>query len=355
MIPDENTPEETPARESSSKVWVGRLLKTAVTLLTVYFTWLFLARSDLDWAQLSARVAEASPPYLVLGIVLLVFRFCLWDWRFRLAAHRAVGQSSGVFLGFFVLVASAALNLVTPTVRLIGGLMRARFWSRSTGHSFGFFYGVVLYDQMAHHTMMTLCTWVTLIVASFALGRPGLGTAALVALAGTIAWLIVWSRRRGPSGQNPIVRFLARRAEKAEGRLQKFFAHGHEAVGVFVNLLGHVPLRLQVLALGVVYFFVNAGAQWAMFLAIGAPVHPLVVIAVVALGNAVGTVTGTPGGLGTTELAMVASFKALGVDEVSAAAGTLLFRGLHYAAVLAIGLPALGLLELRMGKEIEES
>lgn len=349
MIPDETTP-----REPSSRAWVGRLLKVVLTVATVYFTWHFLARSNLDWSLLSARVAEASRPYLALGIGLLVFRFGIWDWRFRLAAHRAVGRSSGVFLGFFVLIASAALNLVTPTVRLIGGLMRARYWSRSTGYSFGFFYGVVLYDQIAHHTMMTLCTWVTLIVASFALGRPGLGVASLVALIAAIVALAVWSRRRGPSGQNPIVRFLARRAEKAEGRLQKLFAHGHEAVGVFVHLLGYVPLRFQVLALGVLYFFVNAAAQWAMFAAIGAPVDPLVVIAVVALGNAVGTVTGTPGGLGTTELAMVASFKALGVDEVAAAAGTLLFRGLHYAVVLAIGLPALGLLELKMGKEEAE-
>ncbi|HKV11054.1 MAG TPA: lysylphosphatidylglycerol synthase transmembrane domain-containing protein [Thermoanaerobaculia bacterium] len=349
MIPDETT-----TREPSSRAWVGRLLKVAVTVATVYFTWHFLARSNLDWALLTERVEEASRPYLALGIGLLVLRFGIWDWRFRLAAHRAVGRSSGVVLGFFVLIASAALNLVTPTVRLIGGLMRARYWSRSTGYSFGFFYGVVLYDQIAHHTMMTLCTWVTLIVASFALGRPGLGVASLIALIAAIVALAVWSRRRGPSGQNPIVRFLARRAEKAEGRLQKLFAHGHEAVGVFVHLLGYVPLRLQVLALGVLYFFVNAAAQWAMFVAIGAPVDPLVVIAVVALGNAVGTLTGTPGGLGTTELAMVASFKALGVDEVVAAAGTLLFRGLHYAAVLAIGLPALGLLELKMGKEEAE-
>jgi hypothetical protein len=45
---------------------------------------------------------------------------------------------------------------------------------------------------------------------------------------------------------------------------------------------------------------------------------------------------------------MVASFAALGVDRVDAAAGTLLFRGLHYATVLGLGLPALVLLEFRL-------
>ena len=46
----------------------------------------------------------------------------------------------------------------------------------------------------------------------------------------------------------------------------------------------------------------------------------------------------------------MASFKVMGVDEVAAAAGTLLYRGLHYASVLVIGLPALGLLEWRSGQ-----
>lgn len=344
------TPDETTTPESPLRSWGGRLLKAGITLLTVFLVWYFVSHSDIEWADLSARVAEASLPFLALGMALLLARFWLWDWRFRLAARRAVGSSSGAALGFFVLVASACLNLVTPAVRLAGGLLRARYWARWTGKSFGFFYGVVLYDQIAHHVTMTACTWITLIAAAYALGRPWLGTAALAALVGAAVWLALWARRRGSSEEHPIVRFLAGRAERAEGKLQRLFAHGHEAVGVFVRLLSHVPLRPQVAALGASYFLVNAAAQWMMFLAMGLPVDPLVVIAVVALGNAVGTLSGTPGGLGTTELTMVASFEALGVDEVAAAAGTLLFRGLHYAAVLGIGLPALALLEMRRGE-----
>ena len=88
-----------------------------------------------------------------------------------------------------------------------------------------------------------------------------------------------------------------------------------------------------------------------MFLAIGAPVGPFATLAAVTMGTAVGTLSGAPGGVGATELAMMASFKLLGVDEVAAAAGTLLYRGLHYAGVLVVGLPALALLEWRQGIE----
>src|SRR6185436_7293406 len=89
---------------------------------------------------------------------------------------------------------------------------------------------------------------------------------------------------------------------------------------------------------------------WLIFRSIGEPVALLPVVAVVALGGAAGTMTGTPGGVGTTEAAMVAGFVALGMDRVDAGAGTLLFRGLHYAVVLAVGLPALAVLELRASR-----
>jgi len=341
-------------QESTVRVWGTRLLKAAVTALTLYFTYRFVTHAGFNWSRLAHRVAAAKPLYIALGTGLLLLRYAIWDWRFRRASRLAVGRSSGVVLGFFVLLASAALNLITPTARVLGGFMRARYFARANNRPFGFLYGVVLYDQIAHHTVMSLCTWITFIVTAFALGRNILGAAALAALAISAVVLAVWSHRLDSSGENPIVRFLARQAEKDEGRLQSLFAHGHEAVGVFVRLLAVVPLRFEAALLGLIYFLVNAFAQWAMFLAIGAPVDPFVVVAVVALGTAVGTLSGAPGGIGTTELAMMASFKLLGVDEVLAAAGTLLYRGLHYAAVLVVGLPALGLLEWRAGGEGEE-
>jgi uncharacterized protein (TIRG00374 family) len=342
---------EAPIEPSRLRTWGTRGLKGAVALVAAWFTWRFVTHTDFEWSRLAERVAAARAPFVALGVVLLLARYALWDWRFRLATRRAVGSSSGVALGFFVLMASAALNLITPTARVIGGLMRARYFARARGRPFGFLYGVVLYDQVAHHTVMSVCTWITFIATAFALERNGLGAVALAGLVIAAVLLAVWSGGEGGGGfeSNPIVRFLARRVERDEGRLRRVFAHGHEAVGVFVRLLGCGPLRWQAAGLGLAYFLVNAVAQWALFLAIGAPVAPFVVLAVVALGTAVGTLSGTPGGVGTTELAMMASFKLLGVDEVVAAAGTLLYRGLHYASVLAIGLPALALLEWRAG------
>jgi uncharacterized protein (TIRG00374 family) len=339
------------APESRLRTWGFRLFQAAVIVFAGYFTYRFLTHSDLSWSKLAERVEAAHGGYVALGVGFLLARYGIWDWRFRLATRWTLGHASGPLLGFFVLLASAALNLITPTARVIGGLMRARYFARGYRRPFGLLYGVVLYDQVAHHAVMTVCTWIVFSATAFHLGRTGLGWASVAALIAAAVLLAVWGRHRGPFEQNPIVRFLARRAERAEGKLDRFFAHGHEAVGVFVRLLASGRLQAQAAALGFAYFLVNIAAQWAMFLALGADVSPFVVISVVAMGTAVGTLTGTPGGLGTTEVAMMASFKLFGVDEVVAAAGILLFRGLHYVTVLVVGLPALAVLELRSPSE----
>ena len=97
-------------------------------------------------------------------------------------AKYVLGRGLGPVLGFFVLLASAALNLITPTARVLGGLMRARYFARSQGRPFSLLYGVVLYDQVAHHAVMSVCTWIVLIAGAFVIHRAGLGFLAAAAL-----------------------------------------------------------------------------------------------------------------------------------------------------------------------------
>jgi uncharacterized protein (TIRG00374 family) len=336
---------EEPSPEPRLQRWGGLLLKVGITALSLYWTWRLLA--GMDWRELSLRLTQANGGWLIAAVVFLLVRWSAWDGRFRAAARRGAGVAPGATLGFFVLMASAALNLITPSARILGGLMRARYFARSAERSFGLLYGIVLFDQVTHHAVMIAATCLAVVATALAAGRLGLAVGACAVLLVAAVALGIWIRRRGPHEQNPLVRLLARRADRAEGRMQRFYAHSHEAVGIFVRLLGDGKLVGETVLWGGAYVFFNAGAQWFIFRALGLPVSALVVFAGVSLGVAAGTVTGTPGGLGTTEAAMVASFTVMGVGRVEAAAATLLYRGLHYATVLAIGLPALFILETR--------
>ena len=338
-----------PGEPTSLKTWGIRLLKAGITILALWLTWRLL--QGIDWSVLEERLEEANWYYLVPGLLLMTGRYLLWQARIREASWLAIGSRPKWGLSFWVLLASAALNLITPSARLIGGPMRARYFARGLARPFGQVYGVVLYDQVAHQAAMSGCTWIAVIAAAPSFGQTWIGVLGAVLLVAVILGVALWSRRSRSLGENPLVRFLARRAAKTEGRTQRLYTHGHEAVGVFVRLLGENRLHGLAAVLGSGFFLMNILAQWCVFRSLDLEVAPLVIVAGVALGNAAGMLTGTPGGLGTTEAAMVASFTAMGMDGVDAAAGTLLYRALHYLSILGLGLPALLALELKPGAE----
>jgi uncharacterized protein (TIRG00374 family) len=320
------------------------LLKLAIVVAAGWLAVRLLA--GIRWSHLAARLGSTHWPLVAFAVLLLLGRFLVWDLRWYLAMRR-VEREPSLARGFFAVLASAAVNLVTPSVRIAGGLLRARYTARGGVAGFGRAYGVVLFDQLAHNAVVTALSWAALIVMAFMLGRRALAWSALAALAAVVVALVLWGRSGADGEPGPLARFLAGRAAAARGRrTERFLVHGKEAVDVFTRLLGDRRLRWQVVALGAGFFVLNAVAQWVTFRGFGAEVEMAAVVGAVSLGLAAGMLTGAPGGIGATEAAMVATFAALGVDRVDAAAGTLLYRGLHYAIVLIVGLPALVGLEL---------
>ncbi|HXU47397.1 MAG TPA: flippase-like domain-containing protein [Thermoanaerobaculia bacterium] len=342
-------PAMTPAPRSALGRWRRPLILLLLATALV-FSWRLVA--GLSWRALGHRVAGANWLLLAGAALCLVVRYLLWDHRLRLASGRAVAKRPRLGVGFFALLATAALNLLTPSARVVGGPMRARYLARSVERPFARLYGVVLFDQLAHSVVMTAWTWLAVIAVAWVLGRAWLGAAAFAALALVLGCALLWSRRRASSPGSPagsLADFFSRKAERANGRGERLYGQGSEAAGALEGLLGERQLRLPAVALGAGFFLLSVLAQWLVFAALGHSESPLVVSAVVALGAAAGMLTGTPGGAGTTEAAMVTIFVALGVARGDAAAGTIVFRGLTYAADLALGIPALIWFELRYG------
>src|SRR3954463_2136712 len=98
-----------------------RLLgKGVLVAAAFYFAWRLIA--GMRWADLAARLGDASWPLVAAAVFFLVLRFALWDLRFRLAAGRATGTPPpGARFGFAVLLASAALHLLNPAARVLAG------------------------------------------------------------------------------------------------------------------------------------------------------------------------------------------------------------------------------------------
>ncbi len=336
------SPQSADRRWRRTAAWAGK------AALLAFAAWLVLhLLSGLAWRDVAQRLATADRAWLGTAVAALVVRFVVWDQRWREALRRA-GPLPRRWISLSALLAAAAANTITPTVRVVGGVLRGRWIARATGEPIGRAYGSVLFDQLAHQVVMTGVTVVAVIAAAVAVGRAGLALLlTAVALAATAAG-VVWLRRRAGNRRTLLRRLagsLLRRGSEG-GRLHRVLAHGREALDVVVRLLGDPGLRWRALLLGTLFFVVNAGAQWLVFVALGSPVDPRVVLAVVALGTAAGILMGTPGGLGAAEAAMIAGFTAFGVDRLEATAAALLYRTLHYLVVLGLGLPCLAWWEL---------
>ena len=328
-----------------------RIARLALQLALVVFALWLAGRmlGSVGWRALVERLRDAEPFLTALAVALLVARFAVWDFRWRMAFER-LGDLPGALHSFFTLLGAVCANTLMPTAKVVGGLLRARYTSRPGEHTFGRVYGVVLFDQLAHQTVLVITGWLAFAGMALLLGIEWLAAGAMVTLlvAAALAgrWLVRWA-----AGENDrLSAYLAARASRlAEGRrIQSFVVHGRDAVGVMRQLMGDAALRRGALALGVVYVFLNSLAQWLLFRAIGEPVDLLTVLVAVTLGTAAGAFTGTPGGVGTTEAGMVLAYVALEVPKVEAGAATLLYRGLHYLVILALGLPALLVFEARL-------
>lgn len=342
-----------PARHGEQRrLWKPALVlfKLGVLALIVWLTVRIL--QGLDWSALGRRVRDAGAPWVALAVAAMIARYLVWVGRWR-AALRSAGIAVAGWLSLGSLLASAAVNSVTPTARVFGGLLRARYLASSHGaRSFGHVYGTVLYDQLQHQVVMGLLSVVAVILLGARLGFGWLviGGSAMAVLAGLGAWK--WRQLTDRQGGSWLESLTARLAEKAVerpagSRRAALLEHGRDAVDTMRRLLVLRSLNVRALLLGVAYFLVNAGAQWLAFRAIDAEVAYLTIVVVVALGTFAGFLAGTPGGMGAAEGAMIAAFVGLQVERVDATAGTLLFRGIHYLVTFGLGLPFLVVLELR--------
>ncbi|HXT21867.1 MAG TPA: flippase-like domain-containing protein, partial [Thermoanaerobaculia bacterium] len=303
---------------------------------------LWRAVEALSWRELARAIAAADLQFTLLGVALLVARYFVWTLRWRLAQRSVehVTPLPGWLHSFFTVVGAVAANGFTPTAPVVGGLLRARHVQGARGggrtgeRAFGRVYGVVLFDQVAHQTVLTLNGALVAIAAALWFGKTAVAVAtaaAVVAGAVVVSW---WLRGLDEARVDRISGWLDRRlaggdveGARREGRLQAIHAHGRDALRVVQRLLQLRWLRRTSLLLGVVFVALNSLAFWALFRALGRPVDVLTAWMAVTAGVAAGGFTGTPGGVGTTEAGMVLALSAMEVGQLDAAAATLLYRG----------------------------
>lgn len=323
------------------------LIRLAIVATALVLAWRLL--QGTDWSEVVQRLGTARLRWLALATICLMARGFLMSWRWGLCLS-LLGQG---FSRAYVLAAHLAailVNHVTPTARLLGGVMRARYFSRRYPVPFADAYGTVLLDQLSHQIVQGLLTWAALAGLTWSLGARRTSTALLLALLVLIVFLYGWRGSPENLANSSQARWVEQWVGNRARRLGPLLTGGQRILEILRRSVGEPRLQLALALLGVIVLAVSAIAQSAVFTSLGLEVGLLQVVVVVTVGIAAGLVTGTPGGIATTEAAMIAAYIALGVPEVAATAATLLFRGLHYLVVVSLGVPALMFCEMWGGR-----
>ncbi len=330
------TTESKTASRQSLKGWLKLGFGLLILALIVRFA------AGVDWRLLGSRMRTADAPLVALTSALLFGRLVSWHLRWAQALN-AAGDPTSTVRRLAILFASVMTNHVVPSMRLAGGLLRARYIARGD-LGFGEAYATVLFDTTMHHATSGIFTWLTVVGASWALGYRLPAT--LIGLAGLGILYYVYRRLQREDPMDGVIKRYLRGLSEPGGRLAPLLHRGRGLTEMARRLVACRALLWRVPLLSVVWMTSSVLAQWTLFVALGVEVGFWTAAVSIGLGVIATVLTQTPGGIGSTEAAMVAAYAAFGVDQVDALAGTLLYRGIHYALVLGLGLPSLLICEL---------
>lgn len=298
--------------------------------------------SESGWIRLTDELRAARPTVVALLSALLLARWAIWTSRWRLGLRRR-SPGTGWWHAALAILAAAAVNHLTPSFRVFGGLLRARYLGGPSKRGFAAAYGTVLFDQIVAQTVIGGLSGGAFVFLAWRLGRldqmfaAALGVSALLLL---VPLLLRRLRRRRLVGDG-----AGTKSDGVADRLGALWRRAQDVLRSLDVLLRDTPLLLGAIGLSLLYVVANWVAACLAFTALDQPVDPVAVFLALSLGTTVGALSGTPGGTLTTEASMVACYGLLGIDHSTALAATLLYRGLHYLLVATLGLPSLAACE----------
>ncbi len=323
------------AREPLKSSLLKSIVRVLIVVAVAYFVWRFIDR--IGWDELIRKIGQARKPYVALALGCLAARFGLIYYRWSVVLDFA-GLHLSRFIVWTSLMTGVLLNHVTPTARVLGGIVRARGLSKIYQTPFSRIYATILVEQLGNQLVQTTLMWIAIVPFAWTLGWQRAAVAIAVFPAALLTLSIAWWRLRTPSARRwQWTSFFTRRAKTHLHKLGPIASGGRTIAETFRAAFGDVGLQLKLAVCGVGIVISNALALWLVLLSLSTEIGFLYVFAIVSLGLAAGMLTGTPGGFATTEAAMIALLVAVDVPEIDAAAGVLLYRAMHYAIVLVVG------------------
>ncbi|MCV2868035.1 flippase-like domain-containing protein [Defluviimonas sp. WL0002] len=279
------------------------------------------------WKETAAQIARLTGAQIALLLALSLVNYLMRSLRWHVFARRlglplSPAQSLRHYLGGFAMS-------VTPG--RVGELVRMRWLSRETGWAVERTAPLALVDRASDLAVMAL---ILALAVSLAAGGMGGGFAVAV-----VALVVAYAATR-PS----LIVAVVSLGYRLTGRLPRLFARARIAARS-MHLFSHPSVLAAAFALGFAGWFAEGFAFHLLLGWMGAGIDLWKAVGIFVFATLAGGLTGTPGGVGGAEAAMIALLTLEGVPMEVSVPATAVIRVTTLWFALALGIAAFPLAE----------
>jgi len=339
--------------------WTAVKCLAAIAVLAL----LCVALRHIGFRKVLAAARRADRASLSAAVSLNLSAFVLWTLRWQQLMRRQERRSVAVL--FPIYMAGVFGNLMTPGARVGGEPIRAFYMSRAFGGEKTAYLGTILADKLGNALVFLFflaasVTFIVLVVPIGIVSRVALEVAVLLPLMAVCSGFLLRKRVERRSrvlarllpalyGSAPMD-FLRRRFPTYQQFEEYAITRLDNVTGPMVRAAGSGKAVAKVVLVSVAAYLLFCLAHLVLFRALGSRIDFGRVIVIVTVSNFLGDISVSPGGAGFMEVAMIAMCAAFGVDARTAAAVTLMSRGIFYLCGFGLGGACLAGLALRYGR-----
>jgi len=334
----------------------------ALALLLVLALLYFVLRR-IGFRNVLQEMGKVSGSSIRAALLLYFGAFLLQAFRWQQLMKR--GERHSILALFPFYMAGVFGNVITPGARVGGEAVRAYYMSKAFGGEKSAYLGTVLADKIANGAVFMTFLLVAII---FVVLYVPLGLVPKIVLEAAVIFLVaivvsgVLLRKQVAKHHHLLERFLR---AVYESRLHRFMRNRFPTYRHFEDyamrkldnifspvgrMVGSPRAIVKVVLITCASFLLLCLSYFVLFRALGADIdfHGVLIIVIVSISC--GDVAVSPGGVGLIEAVMIGMCAAFGVDHGTAAAVTLMGRGIFYLYGIGGGGLCLAALECLYGR-----
>lgn len=314
-------------------------------VILLVLVWL-LRKIDLKAVWFLVR--QANPLYLGLAFFTLLLAFLVSSFRSVYALKNVVAEENywfmlrTTFAGYFA-------NTITPSTQIGGDIVRAHFIGDKYKKPKTKIYGVLLAERFYHAaTSLFFIVASILFVLTYIPVSRELKTifqAVLFFILVVIALIFFFKFKKMNFNPFSLLKKLRRllplkkktKSEKNK-QLDKILSeHFGNFSQMFKKTVRNKKFMLVAIITSLIYWLLIYTLYYLVFLSFGVKVSFFLVIVVTSLGELVGEISPSPGGIGLIEGTMTFVYSLLGIDFAAALTVSLVSRAIFYLFSVVIG------------------